>query len=161
MRTEAVLVAMTLLSAAAPALAGEDEGAGAPLVVLDTDFLVEIADDNGDIIRHSSTEVPLVPDASCFRWQIKVAPVLRVVPIVELFELPAPPGQWVGAEDVADSPTRTSDNGRIATTDIIAPLNRGLIEHGWCIAEGDPPGRYRITVSEGGRLLHRFQFTVK
>jgi len=161
MRTEALFVAMALLSAAAPVRAGEDEGAGAPLTVLDTDFIVEIADENGDIIRHSSTRVPLVPDASCFRWQIKVAPALRVVPIVELFELPAAPGQWTGVEDMADSPTRTSDDGRIATTDIMAPLNKGLIEHGWCIAEGDPPGRYRITVSEGGRLLHRFQFTVK
>lgn len=156
-----ILAAILLPMAAVPALAAEDQGMDAPLTVLSTDFIVEIADENGDIIRHSSTQVPLVPEASCFRWQIKVAPALRVVPIVELFELPASPGQWTGAEDVADSPTRTSDNGRVATTDIMAPLNKGLIEHGWCIAEGDPPGRYRITVSEGGRLLHRFSFTVK
>lgn len=161
MRIDA-LAAVLLLTAAVPAVpALAAEGAEAPLTVLGTDFIVEIADENGDIIRHSSTRVPLVPDASCFRWQIRVAPARRVIPIVELFELPAPPGQWTGAEDMADSPTRTSDNGRIATTDIMAPLNKGLIEHGWCIAEGDPPGRYRITVSEGGRLLHRFQFTVK
>ncbi len=159
MRTE--LLAAALLAAAAPAFAAAAEGEAASLVVLDTDFIVEIADENGDIIRHSSTTVPLVPDSSCFRWQIKVAPAMRVVPIVELFELPSPPGQWTGVEDMTESPTRTSADGRVATTDIMAPLNKGLIEHGWCIAEGDPAGRYRITVSENGRLLHRFQFTVK
>ena len=76
-------------------------------------------------------------------------------------ELPASPATWGGVDGNDTSPTRLSENGRVGVTPLIVALKSGRISNGWCIAEGEPPGPYRITVSQDGKPLARFDFTIE
>ena len=48
-----------------------------------------------------------------------------------------------------------------ATTALSLVPDNGWISHGWCVAEGDPEGAYRIEVSRGDTLLHAFDFQLQ
>ena len=126
-----------------------------PVVVLKTEFIVfEQHDPEGTAV--STRRVPYRPDSSCFAWILRVEPAPRRVAVREVFTLPAAPKSWgVSAES-----TQVSNDRRRAETDLDDDIADGMIGNEWCVAEGDPLGRYRIEVFEGARLLHRFDFAV-
>lgn len=124
--------------------------------VLGHDFVVQATDQSG---RRAELRTERVPNRAgiCYRWSLRVKPEARIATILERFELPAGAPAW----NVADgSTTIVSADGRSADTTLQLPLALGEIGNGWCVAEGDPEGRHSITVSAGGRVLHRFDFVV-
>jgi hypothetical protein len=133
--------------------------AAQPIAVLKADFRAETVSPDGQLLSASVTRLPNIPGL-CYRWTLTVEPSDRVVRLVERFELPAPAQQWGGVDGNDESPTKLSEQGRVGTTPLFVSLRSGEIGNGWCIAEGDPDGIYRITVSYEGNVLHRFRFTI-
>lgn len=130
-----------------------------PLEVLGADFRAEAVSPDGQIVSAPAERLPNLPGL-CYRWTLRVTPADRLVQVEERLELPAPATQWGGVDGNDESPTKLSEKGRVGTTPLFASLRSGEIGNGWCIAEGDPDGDYRITVSFEGRVLHRFRFFV-
>ena len=126
-----------------------------PIVVLEADF-VAFDQREPEVTAVSTRRVPYRPDSSCFAWILRVEPASRRVALRELISLPSAPKSWgVSAES-----TRVSKDRRSAETDLDDDIADGVISNEWCVADGDPVGRYRIEVFEGPRLLHRFDFAV-
>lgn len=134
--------------------------AASPLAVLGSGFASEIFIDETSRYVTQTTVIPFIPNASCFVWTVRVAPEPRVVLIDEALELPIAPERWGGIEGVDDSPTTLSPDRRTATTARYVSLIKGSFGNSWCIGEGDPVGKHRITVRHDGKLLKSFDFTV-
>ena len=140
--------ALALLSVAAPA-------AAAP-TVLGRDFLVDdaTAPDRPPV---STTRVPYQPGRACYAWTIRVRPEQRLVAIREEFVLPAPAREW---NSDADGTFTVAPDRRSAVSTLAEGLDDGLLTNGWCVADGDPLGAYRIRVYDGETLLGQFDFAV-
>ena len=104
-----------------------------------------------------TNRVPHRPETSCYQWVIAVQPEDRTLAVRELFELPASAEQWGRGPDQA---TIVGAEGSSAVTQFEDSLSDGLLQHGWCVAPGDPTGPHRIRVFIGDRLLHEFRFEV-
>jgi hypothetical protein len=105
--------------------------------------------------RYPTATIPYRPDAICFEWVVFVAPEDRELAVREVLELPAAPASWGGA---AAAGIRVEGDGRRAVSDFTDALGDGQIERRWCVAEGDPLGRYRIRVTSGTRELAEIAF---
>jgi hypothetical protein len=139
---------LLLLAAAQPAEAEE------PLVVRDAVFYALDNRGGGEPEVRPTTTIPLRV-GQCYGWMVLVEPQPRTLTIREVFELPDA-GNW----NTGDQTSAVTRNNRTAVTQFEAPLNDGVITHGWCVAAGDPAGRHRIRVYHGERLLREFRFTV-
>ena len=128
------------------------------LKVTGTSFVAEHIADDGTVQAIETTRVPHVPDRSCYRWTVRVAPGEGAVRVHELFELPGRAMQWK-VDDPARSTMLSPDRGA-AVTALTLDRASGEITNQWCVAAGDPEGEYRISVVAGKQLLHRFVFTV-
>jgi hypothetical protein len=102
-----------------------------------------------------SNKVPLVPEEVCFEWQLKLDVTDGPLTFTEVFILPAAPETW---EIEPGTNNEISDNGMTSTTTDVAQVIGGWITHGWCLAEGDPLGDYRMEISVEGTLVHTFLF---
>lgn len=134
----------------------ESTTAGEPIVVRHALFLAEPAGSGTDEPK-ITTRIPYRPGESCYRWVLQVKPQIRPVTLTEVFELPSAARQW--NTDPLEK-TDVSSNKSSATTEFRESLTDGLVTHGWCVAVGDPPGHYKISVFENQKLLHRFEFDV-
>ena len=142
------MAVFALLALAQPALAQ---------TVLDSDFNIDITLPDGEVLRESTTLVPLMPGA-CYNWRLQLGKVKTALDITEVYTLPAAPQSWELGED---STIVISDDKLSATSSLkITPLD-GWIQNGWCVAAGDPEGAYSFDIFSGGTLLHRFAFEVR
>lgn len=99
--------------------------------------------------------VPYVVEASCFGWRLKFTPVDEPVQLEEQLVLPAPATSW--SEEY--NSTIAADK-RSARTPVSANSDGGSATNSWCIAPGDPRGRYRFVVRHGSRVLGTLNFRV-
>ncbi|NJC33989.1 hypothetical protein GGR88_001463 [Sphingomonas jejuensis] len=120
------------------------------------DFIVQATDGSG---RRAELRTDRVPNRAgiCYRWSLRVKPEARIATIEERLQLPAGAPAW---NVQAGSTTVVAPDGRSALTTLRLPLALGEISNSWCVADGDPDGHHSITVSAGGRVLHRFDFVV-
>ena len=130
------------------------KGAG-PEVLSDHFFVTSAAAPQSEPVE--TTNVPYRPGSSCYHWAIAVEPEPRSLTVREVFDLPGPAERWNSAPSELTL-VRPDDSGAI--TEIQESLEDGLITHGWCVAQGDPVGRYRIRVFVGDQLLREFGFNV-
>ncbi|PSJ40610.1 hypothetical protein [Allosphingosinicella deserti] len=135
------------------AQAGSDASA---IRVLGADFFASDSEHPGSA-PVSTRQIAHRPGSSCYEWVVRVMPVARSVTVREVFRLPSAAPQW----GVDPARTQVSDDGRESVTEIAEDLSDGMISNGWCVAEGDPVGRYRISVFDGDRLIQRFDFEVQ
>jgi hypothetical protein len=134
--------------------------ASAEETVIGSDFLVISADGAGGTNITSTTTVPLLPDV-CYAWRLRLAGIAKLLKVVEIFTLPAPPKLWGGVDGNEYSPSTLSADRRVSETTKFYTPKDGWISNGWCVAEGDPAGRYSIRVTVDGHTLHEFNFTVQ
>lgn len=142
------IVAFALFALAQPAWAQ---------TVLDSDFSIDITLPDGELLRESTTLVPLLPGA-CYNWRLQLGKVKTTVDITEVYTLPAVPQSW----DLGEGSTIVVADDKLSATSTLhlVPLN-GWIQNGWCVSAGDPEGSYSFDILSGGTLLHRFEFEVR
>lgn len=112
----------------------------------------------GDRITESS-RVPYRPGVSCFEWVLLLAPREDARNFRELLELPGVATDWSSVDEEAP-PATVSDDGSSATVEHRLEAGQSELGSSWCIAPGDPLGTYHVTVREGDRVIHRFDFQI-
>ena len=146
----------SLAFAVAALLSGAAQAADrAPVVTGAHFFAYDTRNIRGGLVE--TNRVPHRPVTSCYRWVIAVEAEDRALAVRELFELPASAEHWDRGPDRA---TIVGAEGSSAVTEFQDSLSDGLLQHGWCVAPGDPTGPHRIRVFIGDRLLHEFRFEV-
>ncbi len=127
--------------------------------VVEAKFLVTLIDPEGQRLVYESNEVPLEPYRACYGWFIRLAGVEGMVKLREVFSLPAEPEMWSGEEDKYSPNTIAKDRLKSVTEKFAVPED-GWVSNTWCVAEGDPEGRYSMEISIDGTFVERFDFDV-
>jgi len=98
-----------------------------------------------------------VPNAAgtCYGWLLRIAPAAGERQFEERLILPAAASHW------GEDGSKVAADGRTATTRIVAKSKAAAIDNAWCVAEGDPDGRYEFVVSQGGKVVGRGAFFLK
>jgi hypothetical protein len=156
--TLALVLSAPALALAAPAFAQSTSKQAAP-VLRDIRFkLFGTVQPDGSRGVHeieSGGAIPNLPEASCYTWVLNFAPVAGEVAIEELLELPASAPNWN-----ALGRTQVSEDRKSGRTALIVDGGAGEARNGWCVAEDDPEGRYRFTISSAGAVVARITFFV-
>ncbi|HEX8644117.1 MAG TPA: hypothetical protein VF702_09420 [Allosphingosinicella sp.] len=116
-------------------------------------FAIDARTDPPGIVE--STTIPHRAQTSCFGWGLDVAPHKGEVTIREELRLPGPAGSWGTAPGTTVHPDRSG-----ASRQLTDDISDGILTNGWCISPGDPAGAHHISIYQGDRLLHRFDFVV-
>jgi len=152
---------MRILGAAILAFAVVTPAIGEAVTVRSAEPFVALRDDAGNEVLRRADTFPLVPLHVCYGWRIRLSGAGKLVKATEVFELPAPPQEWKGVEGDQFSPTTLSPNRQTSTTSKFYTPQDGWITNQWCVAPGDPAGRYVIKVYIGDLLLKEFDFTAQ
>jgi hypothetical protein len=94
---------------------------------------------NGGVVRYA-------PD-TCYAWQITFRPTTGKLKFVEELILPAPAKQW-GTNKAKVRADRSS-----ALTDVVVDGQSGEAGNTWCVAAGDPEGKYRFIVRYNKKII--------
>jgi hypothetical protein len=97
----------------------------------------------------------LKADETCYGWRYLNRDRANQAPIEERLILPAPASQWNSNER-----TTVADDRRSALTTIPVEPDSMIMTNGWCVADGDPLGRYRIELRRNGKLIGRRNFVL-
>jgi hypothetical protein len=127
--------------------------------VEETEFLVFLFDAHGNEVVTHSNNVPLIPNRACYGWRIQLAGVDGLIKFREVFTLPEEPNFW-GGEINEYSPNAISKDRHTSVTEKFSILKNGWISNSWCVAEGDPEGKYSMDVYILGEFIKRFNFNV-
>lgn len=146
-----IAVTALLLASAAPV-----QTAAQAVKVRSAEFYSETVGADGPA---TSQRTNIIPHrlGSCYSWILRVDRQERSIVVREQFDLPAPATRWGPSAGVR---TEVAGDKASATSDIPESLDDGILTNGWCVAEGDPVGKYVITVEAEGVRLHRFEFVV-
>jgi hypothetical protein len=122
------------------------------LVIDRSQFLVSTLGVDGTRTALETNRVPLDPSA-CYEWRLHFSnnPAGELA-WREEFELPAP-GTWPASDH-----WEVRGNGRVAVANRRGTPQDGWISQEWCVGEGDPTGKYVITVYVHDRLAKTFEF---
>ena len=122
-------------------------------------FVVTIRNDDGTIAAYQGEAVPYLPGQACYRWRIRLDHPPSLVRYDEVFTLPAAPETWGGEDRDYATNTISQDRRTSMTSEFAVPVD-GWIEHGWCVADGDPPGTYEMAIGIDGTPAATFTFTL-
>ncbi|MGZ8361360.1 MAG: hypothetical protein ACXWUX_12635 [Allosphingosinicella sp.] len=111
---------------------------------------------DGDLVTETS-RIPYRPRASCFAWVLEMLPADGERIFSEVLQLPDAAPDWTSDEGLE---VDVSADGRSGAIEHRLPAGESELSSSWCIAPGDPLGAYQVTVREGDRLLHRFDFQI-
>lgn len=150
-------IAVSVLVAVA-ALGGLAHGQTIPGVEIDrAQFIVSTKGPDGKWASRETDRVPLRPEGACYRWRLHFSKnAVGELAWAEEFELPAKPEIWQHPDRFELNKDRT-----VAVTKKQETPKDGWISHGWCVAKGDPPGKYVIKVYVQDRMARSFEFVVE
>jgi hypothetical protein len=140
----------------AAALLLQAESGGPDKSLLGARSFSVIRDPGGDQIRETN-RIPYRPRISCFEWVLEMMPVGRERVFSEVLELPGAATDWTSEDGV---PVEVAADGGSATVEHRLAADAGALGGSWCLAPGDPLGTYQVTVREGGRVIHHFDFEI-
>ena len=148
------LLALVLATLATPAI-------GEPLKVLETQTFVGLLNPDGTEEIRQATAFPLIPARVCYGWRIRLGGNNKLVKATEVFTLPGSPQDWGDIESDQFSPTKLSADRKTSTTTQFYTPEGGWIQHQWCVAPGDPAGKYVMSVSSDDQPLGTFEPTAQ
>ena len=120
-------------------------------------FKVSTKGTDGKWTSRETDRVPLTPGEACYNWGLHLSKTPPGdVAWTEELEIPAKPAIWQHSDKFELSKERT-----VAVTKKSQTPKDGWISHGWCVAKGDPAGRYVIKVYVGEGLAKTFEFFVE
>jgi alpha-tubulin suppressor-like RCC1 family protein len=118
------------------------------------EFIVSTMSPDGNRTSRETNRVPLDPYGACYEWRLHFSTnTLGELAWREEFELPAP-GVWQPSDGY-------EVRGRVAITKKREIPKDGWIGQEWCVGEGDPAGKYVITVYIQDSLARSFEFLVE
>lgn len=126
------------------------------LQLLDARVLsVTMREDAAPIVTEADF-IPYVVGTSCYHWVIRFVPVQQEIVLHEALVLPAPAEQW----GVEGQNTQVNQQRSASLTEHRIDGRQGIASNGWCVAQGDPVGRYEFTIRKEGVEIARLKFTV-
>ena len=132
------------------------EKADPPIPVIGSHFYVGTRDlVNDKFIWRESDFVPLIPDNTCYLWDIQLDTEMESVQVKEVFILPSKPKTWGDEEGM-----NLQHDNKVSVRQKVIKLEKGTISSRWCVAEGDPTGNHKIDVFVNGVLAKSFSFVV-
>ncbi|WP_201447918.1 hypothetical protein [Calothrix sp. PCC 7507] len=126
------------------------------ITVNKAEFGVERVDSPGKFTFIPTMRVPF-REGNRYGWRIQLKDYKGEVTWKEILRLPKRPETWgtTSTENFAISPT-----GEEAVTTRTVKTTDGVIKNFWTITPGDPPGKHKIEVYAGDRLLGSFDFEI-
>ena len=124
--------------------------------VIDSRFYVGIRSSaNDEFIWNESNFVPLIPENTCYGWEIQLDTERESVQLKEVFILPSEPKSWGDENDIS-----LQHGNRVSVMEKETKAEARIISNSWCVTEGDPTGDYKIDVFVNGVLVESFNFIV-
>ena len=124
--------------------------------VIDSRFYVGIRNSaDEEFIWSESNFVPLIPENTCYGWDILLDTERESVQLKEVFILPSKPKTWGDEEGMS-----LQHGNRVSVYQKEVKVENGTISSQWCVAEGDPTGNHKIDVFVNGVLAKSFSFVV-
>ena len=120
-------------------------------------FYTILSQSDGSVAIAHLPRVPNLPGQACYGWRAKVSLSKEVFRFKEVFSLPAAPETWGGEDDPYAANEITQDRMTSITEKFETPQN-GSIGHEWCVAEGDPLGKYSMEVHVDDDFLGKIDF---
>jgi hypothetical protein len=114
-------------------------------------FISGVKDEAGTWVPRDGDSVPFLPDRSFYGWVAEM-PSDKPVMVKEVLSLPARAKHWPSSAIV-------SADGRTGTLLRTRRPENGQLVGAWTVAEGDPLGEYRLTVSIGDET-YTFNFSL-
>ena len=125
-------------------------------LIIDSRFYVGIRSSaNDEFIWHESNFVPLIPENTCYGWEIQLDTERESVQLKEVFILPSEPKSWGDENDIS-----LQHGNRVSVMEKETKVEARIISNSWCVTEGDPTGDYKIDVFVNGVLAKSFSFVV-
>lgn len=98
--------------------------------------------------------LPYAVAETCYGWSYRFGGNAIPSALEERLILPAPARYWGSNPATQVAPDRASAVTRV-------PVMGRIAFNQWCVAKDDPPGRYRIEIRRGGKLLAKRSFVLK
>ena len=125
-------------------------------LIIDSRFYVGIRNSaDEEFIWSESNFVPLIPENTCYGWDILLDTERESVQLKEVFILPSKPKTWGDEEGMS-----LQHGNRVSVYQKEVKVENGTISSQWCVAEGDPTGNHKIDVFVNGVLAKSFSFVV-
>ncbi|MDB5541935.1 MAG: hypothetical protein JWQ89_3662 [Devosia sp.] len=151
MRVRLPVLAVVLVSVAAPAWAGE---------LVDSVFQVTYHYAGDDQVLND-TVVPLLPGNACYNWYVRLAEGPAPANVTETLKLPIALADWGTLATDPDDGIDISADGTVAVRTFMPELDaEGWFSHSWCVAAGDPTGPHSIEIAVDGKSLTTYYFQV-
>lgn len=151
------LLAVAVVAVCVWALVHHEREASPAAGRADVEFGIWTPDANGEPQFVAARDVPHA-EGQAFGWRMRAAESKQPIKWVETLKLPEPPESWEGVGENQD--VTVSPDGTTATTRGQSVPDGGYIGNVWAVSDGDPLGRYQLTVQfEDGRKA-TFEFHV-
>ena len=148
-----VALLLAVLALPSPARAGEG---GSALKNAKVEFYVSKAGKGGEQRLYPWRQIPNAVGTTCYGWRLRWTPFDGQMTVEERLLLPAAAPNWGADGDVSVAADRASSIKRVTV-----PGNSIYAANSWCVAQGDPPGRYRLELWHAGRKIARRTFVVR
>lgn len=119
-------------------------------------FGIIVPDDQGGFF-FPTDEVPYREGIE-YAWMIILETPRSSVSWMEEYQMPAPPQSWGSIE--ANGFTTISEDGRMATTNVVTELVEPVIGNSWILERGDPLGKHEMRIYVEGEYVTTFEFEV-
>lgn len=108
---------------------------------------------DGSVELSADMAIPLAVGETCYGWNYRYGETAPPKVVKERLILPAPATDWGGSDMTKVAPDRASAVTRM-------PVIGGEASNQWCVAAGDPPGRYTLEIRGNGKLLGTRSFVL-
>lgn len=108
---------------------------------------------DGSVELRPDMSMPYAVGGTCYGWNYRYGETAPPKVVEEKLILPGPASEWGGGDMTKVAPDRASAVTRV-------PVIGGEASNQWCVAAGDPPGRYTIEVRGNGKLLGTRSFVL-
>ncbi len=119
-------------------------------------FGIIVPDDQGGFF-FPTDEVPYREGIE-YAWMMFLDTPRPSVSWTEEYQMPSPPQSWGAIE--ASGFTTISEDGRMATTNVVTELVEPVIGNSWILEQGDPLGAHEMRIYVEGEYVTTFKFNV-
>lgn len=117
------------------------------------EFYASTPGSHGSVPLTREQRLPYAVGETCYGWSYRYGETAPPKVVEEKLILPGPATDWGNNDMTKVAPDRASAVTRVAVIG-------GEASNQWCVAAGDPPGRYTIEIRGNGKLLGKRSFVL-